>query len=541
MKKLFIFMFIIALLGVNSGSAIDSPLETLSRIFPSDAVVFVATPSLKNLIPTIQEHPLLKKFQSSSESLQEEEDDVNYEGEVSSIATAFEQSRLYLKLENKFKEASKIFGFDISLQIISEVAGEESALAIYDIGELRMVFICKVSRFQMMKSKFAVPGEKFEERRSGNLIYYVASDGTGALVAFAITDNWFLFSNDLSLMERTIDLMEGKGKENLAESWFKGILEPSILSADLVIALNQSTLNDDLYFRTYWIHRNAKQLKWIERTALAVKFERDIVRETRIFTIRDGAEHPFAGEVSLGLARIPADAMWLDVRANRKPDDLAECLVKWIMGYNQSDNQVFVEDIANLFKNAHPMAMARVSAPYIEKNLFYKDQRKLLAVQLGNANAFDKNLLLNKISSRYNQTVGVAGLVSATIVNKGGIEVISLPLLERHCSAFFVKDATFIASNDYSFLKEYLSASPVRDMAENDVLYSRLNAAIILTHLSDIYKRLGEYPDWTSYDSQPFFHGVVPSLFDIMRVVKSAVLHGYVKDRTFVEEVIYSF
>lgn len=538
MKKLFIIMFVLALLGVNSGSATDSPIEALAKLFPPDALVFVGTPSLKNLLPTIQEHPLMKKFQMTGR--QENEESAESGEEVAtSINTTFRQSRLYLKLEKKLDEASKLAGFDISLKTLSETGGEETALALYDIGEMSMVFLSAVSRSQIMKSKFAEPGKKFEERKKDDVIYYVASDETGAVFSFAITDKWFLFSNNLGLMERTIDLITGKNNGTLADSvWFKGILEPSILSADLVVALNQSALNDDLYFRTYWLHRNAKQLKWIGRSALALKFEQHFIRETRVFSIADGTEQPFGVETSSELARIPSGAMWLDVRADENPRELTECLVKWILGDSQSDNRTFSSEISRLFEEARPAAAARLSAPYIEKNGFYKDQRRLLAIRLKNAGAFDKRTLLNKIAERLSQSAGVGGLVSATVVNKGGIEVVSLPLLEERGPAFFMKDSTFIASNDYSFIRDYLSA-PSANISKNDVLYFKINFAVALPHLSDIYQHLGELPNWTSYDSQPFFRNVLPSLFDIISVVKSAVSHGYIRDKTFVEEVVY--
>lgn len=539
MRKLFLFMFMGALLVVNSGNATDTPIEALAKFFPPNAVVFVATPSLKNLLSTIQKHPLTEKFKKSLPQ-QEGEGEGDSGGEITSIKTAFEQSRLYLKLENKLEEASKISGFEISLETLSEVAGEESALAIYDIGELSMVFLSTATRSQMMRTKFANPGKKFEERKKGGVIYFVASDETGAVFAFAITDRWFLFSSKLSLMEQTIDLLVGNSKENLGNSdWFKGIFEPSLLSADLVVALNQSALNDDLYFKTYWLHKNANQLRWISRTALALKFEQNLIRETRVFTMAEDANQPFVGEGSQELARMPQGAMWLDVRASENSQEIANCLVKWILGDNQPDTQGFVGEISKLLEQSRPVSMARVSAPSVEKNGFYKDQRKLLAVRLNNSGAFDKKALINRISARLSQSVGVGGLVSAKVVNRGGVEIISLPLMEERGTAFFMKDSTFIASNDYSFIREYLSASQA-DMSKTDILYSKINFTVALPHLSDIYRHLGEHPNWVSYDSQPFFHDVMPSLFDIMSVVKSTVLHGYVKDKTFVQEVIYS-
>lgn len=539
MKKLFLFMFMCALLVVNSGNATDTPIEALAKFFPPNAVVFVATPSLKNLLSTIQKHPLTEKFKKSFPR-QDGEGEGDSGEEITSIKTAFEQSRLYLKLENKLEEASKISGFEISLETLSEVAGEESALALYDIGELSMVFLSTVSRSQMMKTKFANPGKRFEERKKGDVIYFVASDETGAVFAFAITDRWFLFSNKLSLMEQTIELLVGNSKEDLSNSdWFKGILEPSLLSADLVVALNQSALNDDLYFKTYWLHKNAKQLRWIDRTILALKFEQNLIRETRVFTIAEDANQPFAGKASQELARIPQGAMWLDVRASENPQEVADCLVKWILGDNQADVQVFVGEISKLLEQSRPVSMARVSAPYVEKNGFYKDQRKLIAVRLSNASDFDKKALINRIGARLSQSVGVGGFVPARVVNREGVEIISLPLMEERGPAFLMKDSTLIVSNDYSFLKDYLSASQ-GGMSKRDILYSQINFTVALPHLSDIYRHLGEHPNWVSYDSQPFFHDVMPSLFDIMSVVKSAVSHGYVRDKTFVQEVIYS-
>jgi hypothetical protein len=123
-------------------------------------------------------------------------------------------------------------------------------------------------------------------------------------------------------------------------------------------------------------------------------------------------------------------------------------------------------------------------------------------VRLNNASAFDKKTLINRISARLSQSVGVGGLVSAKVVNRGGVEIISLPLMEERGTAFFMKDSTFIASNDYSFIREYLSASQA-DMSKTDILYSKINFTVALPHLSDIYRHLGEHPNWVSYDAQP--------------------------------------
>ena len=60
-------------------------------------------------------------------------------GSASANYAAFSRSRLFLRLEAAFDEFSTAAGAPPDMALLSDVAGAESALALYDIGKLEFL------------------------------------------------------------------------------------------------------------------------------------------------------------------------------------------------------------------------------------------------------------------------------------------------------------------------------------------------------------------------------------------------------------------
>src|SRR5215211_6857155 len=59
---------------------------------------------------------------------------------------AFTKSRIYLKLQDRLNDIEKAVGFGLSEERLAEIAGGQSAISIYDIGKLELVFITELPR-----------------------------------------------------------------------------------------------------------------------------------------------------------------------------------------------------------------------------------------------------------------------------------------------------------------------------------------------------------------------------------------------------------
>ena len=138
MKRVIIFVLIAtACLGVSWGAyqaTTSRPEPALSRYFPSGALLYLQAKDFSSLLSAWDNSDENRLWLKSN----------NYE--------VFSRSRLFLRLKDANTEFSKAAGVPTDANLLRQVAGKQSALAIFDIGKLEFLYITRLPSASSMQS-----------------------------------------------------------------------------------------------------------------------------------------------------------------------------------------------------------------------------------------------------------------------------------------------------------------------------------------------------------------------------------------------------
>ena len=286
----------------------------LASVMPGGAMLYIQARDLSALMKTWLASPVRGRFYKSSSF------------------SAFEHSRIYLKLQARQKDFETALGFGINEERLAELAGGASSVGIYDIGKLELVFVSEIPRERAIATVLFKNAPKFQERSGDGLSYYVrdiSTDG-GRLnqqFCFAYTEGKLIVTTAEGLMIRALK----NAKEAAPDSLISAVLANAeaagsgFATHDVTMWLDQAKLNKNRYFTGNWIHGNAAQgrnsLANIEGGILDLQITKEGLMERRWFKVTSGAGEirTLAGEQLAALNGFaPADAQLLEAQA---PDD----------------------------------------------------------------------------------------------------------------------------------------------------------------------------------------------------------------------------
>src|SRR5262249_3392503 len=210
-------------------------------------------------------------------------------------------------------------GFGLDEGRLSELAGGASAVSIYDIGKLEMVFVTEIPRARAISSALFQQVPQFQERNAGGTPYYVhevATDGGRVNQQFC-----FAYSGDKLIVTTTEGLMI-RGLANLAAAGADSLLSDVMATSeqaegfathDLTLWLDQTRLNQNRYFTNYWIHHNVSErepnsLAGIQSGLVDLRFAPEGMTERRWFVLKTddktkSADKAIPAEQAAGLLR----------------------------------------------------------------------------------------------------------------------------------------------------------------------------------------------------------------------------------------------
>lgn len=209
----------------------------------------------------------------------------------------FSRSRLFYRLEQMQKEYAASAGVPASMPLLESLAGSESALALYDIGEMHFLYLTRLEAARALESALWRAGAKFETRSSAGKPYFLRREPGGRReAAFAAADGWALISTREELLAQALALMSGERRPALeSEAWYKSALSGGGPAGEVRMALNLPALGRSPHFRSYWIQRNAAELREfpaalvdLHRSPAEIREERRLVRAQEE-TARQGA------------------------------------------------------------------------------------------------------------------------------------------------------------------------------------------------------------------------------------------------------------
>jgi hypothetical protein len=280
----------------------------LAADLPRGALVYAQFSDLPALIKRWDESKLKERYLASTNFQQ------------------FQTRHLALKLIERWEEFNSALGFPVDALTLGEAAENRAALAVYDIGRLEMVFVAPISEEKLAATKFFKNTDQFEETElPDGTVYYsrdVEADGgrREQKFAFATTGGRVVLATSEQLLLRTLSNINGKSKrDRLSDDPTFKTLSAEVVPHFLTVWMDQAKLNDDWYFKHYWVMRNIEQLKNIRASLLDLELQDSKWIEHREFLLAGQSEarsQAIPAEVAQRISSfIPDDAPYFKLRA----------------------------------------------------------------------------------------------------------------------------------------------------------------------------------------------------------------------------------
>jgi len=283
----------------------------LAELLPGGALLLLESPDFGNLVTRWHGTPEKTLWLESA----------NYQ--------AFSRSKLFFRLKEAQAAFSAVAGLPTDVSLLDSIAGAESALAIYDIGELGFVYLTRLESARTFETLLWRRRANFESRSAAGVTYFARDDSeSGRSVAFAVIDDLLVVGTSADLVARTIRLTTG---ENIArlndEQWYSAAAPASNgQSPTLRMCYNLAALTRTPHFRSYWIHQNATALRSYSAGASELYFTPEGLREERAFVKTSPADTPEIAPVDLGrvLAAVPSDSDYFRLRGPVASQEVAQ-------------------------------------------------------------------------------------------------------------------------------------------------------------------------------------------------------------------------
>src|SRR5689334_20676378 len=299
----------------------------LAGVMPRGALVYVQARDLSALMKAWTASTVRNKFYASP----------SY--------TAFSKSRVFLKFQDRRADFEKVLGFGMDEDRLTEIAGGASAVAVYDIGKLDMVFVTELAREKALLTTMFKQLAQFQERNSDSGSYYakdVQTDG-GRLsqqFCFAHAGGKLIVTTSEGLMIRALAAVKNNGADSLIGDVMAIADQAKGFAAhDLTMWLDQARLNRDRLFNSYWIHHNAgRELNGIESGLLDLRITAQGLTEQRYFKMGAGRQASqeqgsLKGSDAAALLKFaPADTQLAEVRPQVKAEALADTVANALFG-----------------------------------------------------------------------------------------------------------------------------------------------------------------------------------------------------------------
>jgi hypothetical protein len=301
----------------------------LAAVMPRGAMVYVQTRDLSAVMKRWLASPVHDRFYKSPSF------------------TSFAGSRIYVKLQDRKADFEKAIGFGLGEDRLAELAGGPSAVSVYDIGKLELVFVTEMPRAQAVATSLFKQAPQFQERASGDSAYYVhdvTTDG-GRLneqFCFAYAGGRLIVTTTEGLMIRALGNAKAAGADSLlADVMATSERATGLATHDITMWIDQAKLNKSRHFNSYWIYHNeskgaADSLANIESGLLDVRFAADGMHEQRWFVLKtdEGKDGAIAAEQANGLMRlVPTSAQFVEVHgAPATTNDLGSTVSRSLFG-----------------------------------------------------------------------------------------------------------------------------------------------------------------------------------------------------------------
>lgn len=247
---------------------------------------------------------------------------------------AFSNSRLFTRLSLAQNEFSAAAGLPADASLLENVAGKESCLGLYDIGNLEFVYITRLDPQAIEATPLWQERGKFAQRSEAGADFYVRKDAQSSrTAAFAVSTGWLILGTREDLVAGVLDRMAGTATGNLAsEEWFAEAVKQAAAGragaarGDLRMVLNLDKIVRTPYFRSYWVEQNITEMKQYTAAVSDLYLEGQTYREERLLVRRAAQARPALGNAVALAVLAPENAAFYAAEGAPDPEKLLASL-----------------------------------------------------------------------------------------------------------------------------------------------------------------------------------------------------------------------
>jgi hypothetical protein len=218
----------------------------------------------------------------------------------------FSQSRLLLRLKDADSQFSTAAGVPSSADLLRQVVGKQTVLALYDIGKLQFLYVTRHPAADFTQSSLWQTRSKFETRTAGGVDFFYRKDpDSDREVAFAVTGDYLLLATREDLMAGALELLAGSKNHAVSEeAWWSRTVAAADAPGDLRMVLNLEKIVPSPYFRSYWIQRNISDMSQYSAAISDLTRSGREYREERLLLRKDAAHQSPEGKGADAVADI---------------------------------------------------------------------------------------------------------------------------------------------------------------------------------------------------------------------------------------------
>lgn len=576
-SKILITVFIITVVAFVVYSVNKNDRFAPSEDFPREALIYVQISDLPTFIKLWNESKFKEKYTASQ----------NF-GD-------FKNRHLGLKLASRWEEFSIAAGFPIDLETVASLANKQAAIAVYDIGKLEFVFIAPVSDEVFAATRFVQNQDKFSEETlaDGTKIYRAKVEADRGRqkqeLIFTNAKGRFILATNEKLLAQTLNNINGNQAKNrlIDEPLFKDLsekTEPHLAT----VWVNQVRLNDDYYFKRYWLMSNAADLKNIRAGIFDFEIQEEKLIERRKFLLDENVSFSpiLSSQAEKVLAFLPENIPFYQLRkANQKTIDSAiwktifdrrqesEKSSNYRSGYYSADtydyssndysslskqfdenideidekekieNRQTNTDFSEYVQSANPQAVLTFTEPEILPAPKFVEFRRAAIFHLAAPTSFNQTAFESAIE----QSISAQILISSPNVrllwktknaNDSTWRELNLPMLGWSLN-YIVRENELILTNNSDFLQKILTAKNSSSAEKPEMPLSELmviNLAQKENAYDKVFVEIAE-----KKVANNFFTGNVGSLLDSVSEIKRIEIRRSYSQNLLSEELTASF
>ena len=215
----------------------------------------------------------------------------------------FQRSKLYLRLDEARQEFAAAAGVTPNVGLLESVAGAETVLGLYDIGELRFVYVTEMTAARATAHALWEARGEFEPREVAGQTFYARSDAdSGREAAFAVAGARLVLGTSADLVAGTLERLAAPQKPQPSaaqDAWYVDAIGRTGERGEVRLVHHLEPLRTTPYFRSYWIQQNITDLGAYTAGVADFRPETGRVVETRVL-VKAEASQPGPDNTGLG-------------------------------------------------------------------------------------------------------------------------------------------------------------------------------------------------------------------------------------------------